>query len=184
MKNYLVLGIVFVLTGLTMLLIPAGFIKAVVVSLGVAAVANGLYIFFKTRLLVDDYLYRRAYTLRAGICFLCGLIAIVFPLILAGTLWFAVSYILAAGLLLSAVIEGYGVYMLRREGQVVTAWWYEIGVSVFLALVLIIFPGSVGLSLVRISGILVLLGGAGVIAWSLGVFGKRSTPFSGDGGAE
>lgn len=172
MRSYIILGIVFIVTALTMLLIPAGFIRAVVVSLGVAAIVNGVYNLMKFRNLVDNPLFRRVITIRAITSIAVGLLAVTLPLVLAGTLWFLVSYLLAFYLLAATALELYGIVKMREAGLPVTVYIYEAAVSVFIAMVLLFIPGTTGLLLVRICGALIFIGGAGCIAYGAGVLKK------------
>ena len=171
-KSYSVLGIIFVLTGLIMLFVPEGFIQAVMVSLGVAAFSNGVYILVKSRHLIDARPFSNVMTVRAVLSMVVGLVAIVLPLALAGTLWLIVSWILAGYLVLSAALQIYGIVKLREAGIPAPLFYYETGVSLVLALILFFMPGTIGITLIRIAGAMVLLGGIGTLGWSLGYFDR------------
>ncbi len=171
-KSYSVLGIIFVLTGLIMLFVPEGFIQAVMVSLGVAAFSNGVYILVKSRHLIDARPFSNVMTVRAVLSMVVGLVAIVLPLALAGTLWLIVSWILAGYLVLSAALQIYGIVKLREAGIPAPLFYYETGVSLVLALILFFMPGTIGITLIRIAGAMVLLGGLGTLGWSLGYFDR------------
>ncbi|HKL85383.1 MAG TPA: DUF308 domain-containing protein [Treponemataceae bacterium] len=172
MRSYIALGIVFFLTGLAMLLVPIGFIKAIVVSLGVAAFANGIYNLITFRHFIDSSVFNRVITIRAIMSLAIGLIAIVLPLVLAGTVWVIISYLIAFYLIFSSVLELYAIYKLKEAGLSYTMYFYEAIVSIIIAAVLIIVPGSAGLLLIRICGALVLLGGLISFGWGSGLLDK------------
>ena len=169
MRSYLVAGIIFAITGLIMLFAPHGFIGAVVISLGVAAFVSGLYTLTRFRTELDDPVFRRTLTIRAILGMAVGILAIVLPLILAGTVWVVVAYILAAHLIVSAVLEIYAVTLMKESGLDTTGYLYEAIASIGIALILIIFPGSTGIFLVRIAGVLVILAGIACILQDRGI---------------
>lgn len=172
MKSYIALGIVFILTGLAMLLVPVGFVRAIVVSLGVAAFANGIYNLVTFRHFVDTSAFKRVITIRAILSLAIGLVAIVLPLILAETVWVIISYLVAFYLIISSILEIYGIFKLKQAGLTYTMYSYEAVVSIIIAIVLIVVPGSTGLLLIRLSGVLVLLGGLTSVGWGSGFFNK------------
>ncbi len=169
MRSYLVAGIIFTITGLIMVFAPQGFIGAVVISLGVAAFVSGLYTFTRFRTELDDPIFRRTLTIRAILGMVIGIIAIILPLALAGTVWVLTAYILAAHLIISAVLEIYAVTRMKESGLDTTGYLYEAIASIGIALILIVFPGSTGIFLVRVAGILVVLTGVASILHDRGV---------------
>lgn len=169
MRSYLIAGIIFTITGLIMLFAPQGFIGAVVISLGVAAFVSGLYTFTRFRTELDDPVFRRTLTVRAVLGMGIGVLAIVLPLVLAGTVWIITAYILAAHLIVSAVLEIYAVTRMKESGIDTTGYLYEAIASIGIALILIIFPGSTGIFLVRIAGVLVVLAGVACILHDRGI---------------
>jgi len=170
MRTYLPLGIVFVLVGLATIFAPTGFIRAVVVSVGVASVASGAFALVKTRGLVESVAFRRALTVRALISLAVGVTAIFLPLLFAGAVWVAVTSALAFSLLASAAVGAYAAFAMRRSGMSVTPPLVEASVSVVVALVLFLFPGQTGIVFVRVCGVLILLAGGALVAAGLGAF--------------
>lgn len=169
MRSYLVAGIIFSITGLIMLIAPHGFIGAVVISLGVAAFISGLYTFTRFRTEVDDPVFRRTLTVRAFLSMGVGVLAIILPLALAGTVWVITAYILAAHLIISSVLELYAVTRMKESGVETTGYLYEAIASLAIALVLLIVPGQTGIFLVRSAGVLVVLAGVACILYDRGV---------------
>ena len=172
MRSYLIAGIVFTITGLIMLFAPRGFIGAVVISLGVAAFASGLYTFTRFRTELDDPVFRRTLTVRSILGMAVGLVAIILPIAFSGTVRVITAYILAAHLIVSAVLEIYAVTRMKESGLETTGYLYEAIASLGIALILLIFPGSTGIFLVRVAGALVVLTGIASILHDRGVFAR------------
>ena len=63
-KNSLLLGIILAIVGLIMTITPAGCIKAVVIILGIEAVANGIYQLIYTRKLFPDAAFQYSVIIR------------------------------------------------------------------------------------------------------------------------
>lgn len=172
MRSYKFLGVIFGLVGLVMLFVPAGFVQAIMVSLGVAAFANGIYTLLKTRHLMNTLAFSNVMTVRGILSMAVGVVAVTLPLILAGTIWMVVAWLFAGYLLLASGLQIWGILKLREAGIPATFFSYEVAVSIIIAVILIIIPGSAGLLLVRICGGLVLLGGLGTFGWSMGFFDR------------
>lgn len=173
MNLYVISGIVFAVTGLIMLFSPQGFISAVVVSLGVAAFASGVFTLVKFRAEIDESGFRRALTVRAILGMTVGLVAVFMPLVLAGTVWVTLSYLIAGYLIMAAGLEIYGIVRLRRAGLPFVGYAYEAIASIAIAVILFFFPGTTGIFLIRISGALVLVGAMVFILRAAGVFRRH-----------
>lgn len=171
---YTLSGIVFAVTGLIMLLSPEGFVSAVVVSLGVAAFASGAYSLIRFRAEIDEPAFRNALTVRAILGMTVGLVAVFMPLVLAGTVWVTLSYLIAGYLVVSSGLELYGILRLCKAGLPYVGYTYEAIASIAIAIILFIFPGTTGIFLVRISGVLVLIGAVAFILRATGVLGRHA----------
>ncbi len=167
MKSYIIMGCVCILLGLVMLIVPKGFVTAAVIAIGIAAIVNGILNFVSVRKLVDDAAFRTAITIRAVLSIIAGLVAVFLPIFFAGTIWTIVVYILAAELIVSAIIELYGIWKLRGAGLPYGVYLTEAIVSILLAAVLFAIPAAIGLTLIRIIGARVIIAGAGEIIWSV-----------------
>ena len=82
-KNNILIGILLAVIGLLMVIIPNQCIKAVVVVLGVGAIANGVYNLLYIRKLVPDISFQRVIISRAMMSIVIGLPAFFLPLIFA-----------------------------------------------------------------------------------------------------
>ena len=98
-KTYIGIGILAIIIGLMMLIVPHQCIKAIVIILGVFSVANGVYNLFAIRRLIADSDFAITITIRGIISIIVGLLAILLPLIFAGVIWTIMVYILAFYLL-------------------------------------------------------------------------------------
>lgn len=164
-RTYTLIGILFIVLGLMMAFVPEGFIKASVIVIGVAAIVNGILNLLSVRNLIADESFKKAFTIRALLGIAVGVAAVFLPLILAGTLWVIMAYILAIELIISAGIEVYGTMKLRATGMSVNLYIGEAVVSIVLALLLFAMPAKIGTILVRIAGIVIILGGIASIIW-------------------
>ncbi|AEE17573.1 DUF308 domain-containing protein [Treponema brennaborense] len=165
-KTYIGLGILTIVIGLLMLLSPNSWIAVMVIILGSAAILNGVFNLFYLRSIIDDPYYRNAIIIRGILSIIVGLLAIILPLAIAGFVWTVMTYTLAVYLLVSAGIEIYAALKMKAAGIPVKPYYSEIVVSVILAIVLfIISPSTLGTTLIRICGVLLILTGIGVIFW-------------------
>ncbi|MCM1321017.1 MAG: DUF308 domain-containing protein [Bacteroides sp.] len=167
MKSYVLAGIMGIILGLMMLFAPAAFIQVVVIVIGAASVVSGVLGFLTVRSLIDDVLFKRTIVVRSVLCILVGMLAVFLPLVLAGTVWTVMSYILAAELFVSAVLEIYGVIKLKSAGQTVKPYYAEILVSLIFSCILFASPAAVGITIIRFAGGLVLLAASVLTFWAV-----------------
>ncbi len=162
-KTYLSIGILSAVIGLLMIFAPEACIKVTVILMGITAIINGLYNLFTVRTLLQDTYFSRVVTTRGIISLVIGIIAVALPLVLAGTLWTIMLYVLGGYLLLSAFSEVYMTAKIKQAGYGTKYYLGEIILSVILAVILFTMPAAIGYTLVRILGILLILFGAGFI---------------------
>ncbi|QQO10250.1 DUF308 domain-containing protein [Breznakiella homolactica] len=166
-RTTVIMCAVFVLLGLVMLFSPSGFVSALVVGIGIAAVINGILNLVNVRTLVNDKAFQRAIIIRAVVSIIVGLIAIIAPLAFAGTVWTVVIYIIAAELVISAGLELYGVWKMRNAGVAFGPYVIEAIITILLAVVLFIIPATIGLTVVRILGGIIIAAGIVGFIWAL-----------------
>ncbi|MDR1747527.1 MAG: DUF308 domain-containing protein [Spirochaetaceae bacterium] len=166
-KSYIITGCVCILLGLVMLFAPQGFTSALVTAIGIAAIINGIMNIVSVRKLLEDTSYRRIIMVRAVISIIVGVIAVFAPLILAGAVWTVIIYILAAELIVSALLEFYGTWKLKNAGYPYQPYLIEAVISIIVAAILFAIPAAIGITIIRILGVIVILAGAGGIIWSL-----------------
>ncbi len=159
-KNKFGLSLLVSVTGLLMLVSPETFIAMVVIILGVAAVVNGVFIMVTTRNLIYDPEYRLMMTVRGIMSIVVGAAAVLIPLVIAAIAWKVMAYVIAFYLLVSSVLEIYGITKLHRNGIMIKQSVVETVVSLILAVVLFIIPAkTAGNVIVGICGAILLVAG-------------------------
>ena len=166
-KNNILIGILLAVIGLLMVIIPSQCIKAVVVVLGVGAIANGVYNLLYVSKLVPDISFQRVIISRAMMSIVIGLLAFFLPLIFAEVMWTIMIYVLAVYLLLSAGMELYAAGKLRDTGIDRRQFLLDALISIAAAIAMFIIPAKIGIAFVRLAGLVLILVGAAYIfyAW-------------------
>lgn len=162
-KTYIGIGVLAIIIGLMMLIVPHQCIKAIVIILGVFSVANGVYNLFAIRRLIADSDFAITITIRGIISIIIGLLAILLPLIFAGVIWTIMVYILAFYLLISSGMEIYGATKMKKVGINTKPYIAEIIGSIIIALILLIIPAEIGTLIVRLLGIAIMIVGIGLL---------------------
>lgn len=162
-KTYIGIGVLAIIIGLMMLIVPHQCIKAIVIILGVFSVANGVYNLFAIRRLIADSDFAITITIRGIISIIVGLLAILLPLIFAGVIWTIMVYILAFYLLISSGMEIYGAIKMKKVGINTKPYIAEIIGSIIIALILLIIPAEIGTLIVRLLGIAIMIVGIGLL---------------------
>lgn len=162
-KTYIGIGVLAIIIGLMMLIVPHQCIKAIVIILGVFSVANGVYNLFAIRRLIADSDFAITITIRGIISIIVGLLAILLPLIFAGVIWTIMVYILAFYLLISSGMEIYGANKMKKVGINTKPYIAEIIGSIIIALILLIIPAEIGTLIVRLLGIAIMIVGIGLL---------------------
>lgn len=158
-KNSLLLGIILAVVGLIMTITPAGCIKAVVIILGIEAVANGIYQLVYTRKLFPDVAFQYSVIIRGMLSIVVGLLAFFLPLRFAEMLWTVMLYVLAVYLLVGSALLLFSCGKLQDTNVDRRQFITEAVISIILALVMLLIPVHVGTALVRIAGIVLILVG-------------------------
>lgn len=162
-KTYIGIGVLAIIIGLMMLIVPHQCIKAIVIILGVFSVANGVYNLFAIRRLIADSDFAITITIRGIISIIVGLLAILLPLIFAGVIWTIMVYLLAFYLLISSGMEIYGATKMKKVGINTKPYIAEIIGSIIIALILLIIPAEIGTLIVRLLGIAIMIVGIGLL---------------------
>ena len=162
-KTYIGIGVLAIIIGLMMLIVPHQCIKAIVIILGVFSVANGVYNLFAIRRLIADSDFAITITIRGIISIIVGLLAILLPLIFAGVIWTIMVYILAFYLLISSGMEIYGATKMKKVGINTKPYIAEIIGSIIIALILLIIPAEIVTLIVRLLGIAIMIVGIGLL---------------------
>lgn len=164
-KNSLLLGIILAVVGLIMTITPAGCIKAVVIILGIEAVANGIYQLVYTRKLFPDAAFQYSVVIRGMLSIVVGLLAFFLPLRFAEMLWTVMLYVLAVYLLVGSALLLFSCGKLQNTNIDRRQFITEAVISILLALVMILIPVNIGTALVRIAGIALIIVGAAFVVF-------------------
>lgn len=160
-KNSLLIGILLFVIGLLMLIKPAGCIKAVVIILGIEAVANGIYQLIYERKLFPDTTFQYSILIRSMLSIVVGLLAISLPLAFAAGIIKLIAYLLGIYFVIVAVLLFYSIGKLRGSNVERKPFVVEALISLVGAVVMFFIQGLVsldsGCTIIRICGLLVLL---------------------------
>ena len=169
---YLFSGILATLLGLLVIIFPAFWIKLVVVILGLAAIAYGIYSLKITKVISDELNYRRTILIKSIVSIVAGLMAVLFPLAIGGAAWTAMIWLLIFYLLISAAAGFYAAALLKDSGVERKRYIIENLLLLAAAVVLILIsPRSLGNAIIRLIGIVVLVAGLALILFD--VFSAR-----------
>ena len=162
-KTYIGIGILSIIIGLMMLIVPRQCIKAIVVILGIFSIGNGIFNLLSIRKLIADSNFVKTITIRGTISIIVGLLAILLPLVFAGILWTVMVYTLAFYLLISSGMEIYSTIKMRQVGINTKPYIAEIIGSIVIAIILLIIPAEIGTLIIRFLGLAIMLVGIGIL---------------------
>ena len=170
---YLFSGILAALLGLLVIIFPAFWIKLVVVIIGLAAIGYGIYSLKFTKIISDDAGYRKTILIKSIVSIVAGAMAVLFPLAIGGAAWSAMIWVLIFYLLLSGAAGFYAAALLKDSGVERKRYIIENLLLLAVAVVLILIsPRSLGNAIIRLIGIIVLVGGLCLILFD--VFSNRN----------
>ena len=189
---YLFSGIIAALLGLLIIIFPSFWIKLVVIMIGLAAIAYGIYSLKFTKAISDDISYRRTILIKSIVSIIAGVMAVLFPLAIGGAAWTAMIWLLIIYLLASAAIGFYAAALLKDSGLERKKYIIENLLLLAIAVVLILIsPRDLGKAIIRLIGIVVLVGGLGLILFDVfsqkgevEVIVKDERPVNHDGDAQ
>lgn len=189
---YLFSGIVAALLGLLIIIFPSFWIKLVVIMIGLAAIAYGIYSLKFTKAISEDISYRRTIIIKSIVSIVAGVMAVLFPLAIGGAAWTAMIWLLIIYLLASAAIGFYAAALLKDSGVERKKYIIENLLLLAVAVILILIsPRDLGKAIIRLIGIVVLVGGTGLILFDVfsnkgevEVIVKDERPVNHDGDAQ
>ena len=165
---YLFSGILAAILGLLVIIFPSFGIKLVVVIIGLAAIAYGIYSLRFTKAISDDISYRRTIIIKSIVSIIAGLMAVLFPLAIGGAAWTAMIWVLIIYLLASAAIGFYAAALLKDSGVERKRYIIENLLLLAVAVVLILIsPRALGNAIIRMIGVVVLIAGVGLILFDI-----------------
>jgi len=170
---YLFSGILAALLGLLVIIFPSFWIKLVVIMIGLAAIGYGIYSLKFTKSLSEDLGYRRTILIKSIVSIIAGVMAVLFPLAIGGAAWTAMIWVLIIYLLISAAAGFYAAALLKDSGVERKRYIIENLLLLAVAVLLILIsPRSLGNAIIRLIGIVVLVGGVALILFD--VFSNRN----------
>lgn len=160
-KWYMTAGILAVILGLMIIIFPAFWIKLIVTVLGLGAIAYGIYNLKFTKDLFDDERYKKIILIKSIVSIVAGVMAVLFPLTIGNAAWTVMSIVLIIYLIGAAAIGFYSVSLLKESNINRKRYIIENLILLGIAVVLILIsPQSLGTAIIRLVGIVAMLGGA------------------------
>ncbi len=154
------IAVMMAIIGLMMLMAAEPIIQVLVIVLGIAALAEGVFILTSIMPMSSERAFKIECILRAAISIVIGLLCIILPLRMATLAWQVMVCIFAIYALVSAMLEILIVWRLHSEGFPVKRLVIEIAATIALAVILFMLPTSFGFTLVKIGGVVMILIGA------------------------
>ena len=165
---YLYSGILAAVLGLLIIIFPAFWIKLVVIMLGLAAIAYGIYSLKFTKTVYDDSYYKKTILIKSIVSIVAGVMAVLFPLAIGGAAWSAMIWVLIIYLLLSAAAGFYAAALLKDSGVERKRYIIENLLLLATAVILILIsPRSLGNAIIRLIGIITLVAGVVLIVFDV-----------------
>lgn len=165
---YLYSGILAAILGLLIIIFPAFWIKLVVIMLGLAAIAYGVYSLKFTKVISEDISYRRTILIKSIVSIAAGVMAVLFPLAIGGAAWTAMIWLLIFYLLISAAAGFYAAALLKNSGVERKRYIIENLLLLAVAVILILIsPRSLGNAIIRLIGIITLVAGVVLIVFDV-----------------
>lgn len=180
-KN-IVFGGILAVIGLLMLINPGACINAVVVLVGLTAIAAGGYNLFYTLKNITVPEIKKMILIKSIVSIVIGLVAVICPFALVKTvtsIWKIISYVLAVYLILFAATNVYSSIKFRKTaGDDFKKNLIEGIICFLIAVLLLIIPiEEVGLTIVRVLGTISIIIGAVLIFVEVGI-ARRTTVVS------
>ena len=162
-KNNLLIGILLFVIGLLMLIKPEGCTKAVVIILGIEAVANGIYQLLYERKLFPDTAFQYSILVRSMFSIVVGLLAVFLPLTFTEGILKLIAYLLGIYFFVVSILLFYSIGKLRGSNVERKPFVIEALVSLAGAIVMFCIQALIslenGCTIVRLCGIIVILVG-------------------------
>ena len=166
-KWYLLSGILLLVLGLSFVIFPEFWIKVAVILLALGAIAYGIYNLTYTKKIFENTIYEKTILIKSITSLVIGLVSLIFPLAIGNTVWTVMIWILIIYLLLAAVLGFYAAALLKDSGIDRKRYFLENIILVAIAIIFILIsPKSLGNAIIRIIGIIMMVGGVGISVYS------------------
>lgn len=165
-------GIIMALVGLLVIIFPAFWVKVVVILLGLAAVAYGIYGLKYNKSIFENTMYERTILIKSIASIVIGVMAILFPLAIGNAAWTAMIWVLIIYLILAAIMGFYAAALLKESGIERKRYFIEnLSLLTVAVILILISPKALGTAILRIIGVAAMIAGAGIILFE--IFSKK-----------
>lgn len=166
-KWYLLSGILIFGLGLSFVIFPPFWSKVVVILLALGSIAYGIYNLVYTKKILENTIYEKTILIKSIASILIGFVALIFPLAIGNAVWTAMIIILIIYLIISALLGFYAAALLKNSGIERKRYFLENLVLLAIAVVLILIsPEKLRNAIMRIIGIVFMVGGVGIAVYS------------------
>lgn len=166
-KWYLLSGILIFGLGLSFVIFPPFWSKVVVILLALGSIAYGIYNLVYTKKILENTIYEKTILIKSIASILIGFVALIFPLAIGNAVWTAMIIILIIYLIISALLGFYAAALLKNSGIERKRYFLENLVLLAIAVVLILIsPETLRNAIMRIIGIVLMVGGVGIAVYS------------------
>ena len=166
-RYYLYEGILAAIAGLLLIIFPEFWIRFIVTVLGLSAIAYGVYNLKYEKALFADKTYERTILIRSIVSIVIGVMVTIFPLTLAKAAWNAMRIILIIYLILSATAGFYAAALLKNTDIDRKRYFIENLILVGLAVVLIFLSDNLGVVIMRLVGVIGMIGGIALAVYEI-----------------
>lgn len=166
-RYYLYEGILVAIAGLLLIIFPEFWIRFIVTVLGLSAIAYGVYNLKYEKALFADTTYERTILIRSIVSIVIGVMVTIFPLTLAKAAWNAMRIILIIYLILSATAGFYAAALLKNTDIDRKRYFIENLILVGLAVVLIFLSDNLGVVIMRLVGVIGMIGGIALAVYEI-----------------
>lgn len=166
-RYYLYEGILAAIAGLLLIIFPEFWIRFIVTVLGLSAIAYGVYNLKYEKALFADTTYEHTILIRSIVSIVIGVMVTIFPLTLAKAAWNAMRIILIIYLILSATAGFYAAALLKNTDIDRKRYFIENLILVGLAVVLIFLSDNLGVVIMRLVGVIGMIGGIALAVYEI-----------------
>ena len=165
MKNWnLFTGIGLAVLGLLVIIFPTFWFKVVVILLGLASIAYGIYSLKFTRTILENSSYELSLMIKGIVSIVVGVSAVAFPLAIGNAAWTVMIWILVGYLIVSAVLGFYAAALLKDSKVNRKKYFLEnLGLLAIAVFLIILTPNALAKVIFRIVGIVAIVAGAVII---------------------
>ena len=165
MKNWnLFTGIGLAVLGLLVIIFPTFWFKVVVILLGLASIAYGIYSLKVTRTILENSSYELSLMIKGIVSIVVGVSAVAFPLAIGNAAWTVMIWILVGYLIVSAILGFYAAALLKDSKVNRKKYFLEnLGLLAIAVFLIILTPNALAKVIFRIVGIVAIVAGAVII---------------------